>query len=207
MKRTDRIKLFFQITFQLLLVGAAIVGVFTQNWIHVLIACIALLLTYVPSIIERQYEINLPNAFEFIVLGFLYLSLYLGEIQNFYIIFGWWDVFLHTVSGFILGVLGLALVNTLNENQVSIQLSPGFVAIFAVTFAMSIGVFWEIFEFIMDTVFGLNMQKSGIVDTMTDLIVDAIGAIVSALLGYWYLKTDPQFITKLERFLLRGVRR
>ena len=34
----------------------------------------------------------------------------------------------------------------------------------------------------MDILFGLSMQKSGVIDTMGDLIVDAIGA------GYWYLK-------------------
>ena len=36
----------------------------------------------------------------------------------------------------------------------------------------------------MDILFGLSMQKSGVIDTMGDLIVDAIGAGA----GYWYLK-------------------
>ncbi|MHA3914105.1 hypothetical protein [Halovulum sp. GXIMD14793] len=40
----------------------------------------------------------------------------------------------------------------------------------------------------MDQLFGLNMQKSGLVDTMQDLIVDTIGASIGAFGGYLYLK-------------------
>jgi hypothetical protein len=206
MKKIDRIRFWFQLMFQVLLVIAGVVAIFTQNWIQVLIALVALFLTFLPSLIERRYQINIPNDFELLVLVFLYLSLYLGELQNFYNLFAWWDLFLHSFSGVILGAVGLALVHTLNEHQVSIKLSPGFVAMFAVTFAISLGVAWEIFEFSMDSFFGLNMQKSGVPDTMWDLIVDAIGAINVSLLGYWYLKSDPKFIEKLENRLLRSRR-
>jgi hypothetical protein len=51
-----------------------------------------------------------------------------------------------------------------------------------------IGVVWEIFEFAMDQTFGLNMQKSGLMDTMEDLIVDCIGAAVGCSVGFVYLK-------------------
>ena len=40
----------------------------------------------------------------------------------------------------------------------------------------------------MDQIFGLNMQKSGLHDTMSDLIVDSIGALIGAVAGYIYLK-------------------
>ena len=40
----------------------------------------------------------------------------------------------------------------------------------------------------MDKSFGLNMQKSGLDDTMLDLIVDAIGAFVGSTLGWLYLQ-------------------
>jgi hypothetical protein len=35
----------------------------------------------------------------------------------------------------------------------------------------------------------MNMQKTGLVDTMWDLIVDTVGAAVIAVLGYGYLTT------------------
>ena len=63
---------------------------------------------------------------------------------------------------------------------------------------------WEIFEFGMDQLFGFNMQKSGLVDTMWDLIVDAVGAAVIALLGWAYLRAagNDSFLEKwIEAFV------
>lgn len=54
------------------------------------------------------------------------------------------------------------------------------------------GVVWEIFEFTMDQLFDLNMQKSGLVDTMWDLIVDTVGSGVVALMGLAFLQTGRE---------------
>jgi hypothetical protein len=63
---------------------------------------------------------------------------------------------------------------------------------------MTIGVVWEFFEFFMDSVFGMDMQKDtilangaidiGLIDTMKDLIVNFLGAAVFSVLGYFYIK-------------------
>ena len=74
-------------------------------------------------------------------------------------------------------------------------------------FAVGIGALWEIFEFSMDSHFNLDMQKemlgdpSGLTDTMWDLIVDTLGALVIAILGYGYVKT-----AKNESFLERWIK-
>ena len=76
----------------------------------------------------------------------------------------------------------------LNDNKkVKLHLAKRFVAIFAFTFSLSMGALWEIIEFVIDQVFDLNMQKSGIVDTMTDLIVDTIGALIISISSYYYI--------------------
>ncbi len=96
---------------------------------------------------------------------------------------------LHTLSGVILGFVGFILIYILNrEEDIDVILSPLFIAVFTFTFAVSFGVFWEIFEYAMDTMFGFNMQKSGLVDTMWDLIADCIGGGIASFYGYMYLK-------------------
>ena len=110
---------------------------------------------------------------------------------------------LHTLSGVIIGAIGFSLVYIFNtEENVAIKLSPLFVAIFSFCFATSMGALWEIYEFFMDSIFGLNMQKSGLVDTMWDLIVDALGALVMSVLGYLYLKRHIRLFERLERYAL-----
>jgi hypothetical protein len=89
------------------------------------------------------------------------------------------------------------------------HLSPGFIALFAFMFAQGIGSLWEIFEFAMDSFFGLNMQKSGIVDTMWDLIVNGVSALTVSLLGYGYLQAagDDSFLERvIRRFIAANPR-
>lgn len=122
-----------------------------------------------------------------IILLFLFAANYLGELGAYYQKFWWWDLMLHAISGIILGFSGFLLVYILNkEEKVNVILSPFFMSMFAFCFAVSMGALWEIYEFGMDSIFGLNMQKSGLVDTMWDLIVDSIGALVAAVYGYLY---------------------
>ena len=65
---------------------------------------------------------------------------------------------------------------------------PWALAALAFCVGLSIGALWEVFEFSMDQLFGMNMQKSGLVDTMTDLIIDIAGAAIGAFSGFLFLK-------------------
>ena len=82
------------------------------------------------------------------------------------------------------------------------------VAVFSVSFSLAAGALWEIFEFFMDTAFDFNMQKTGLVDTMTDLIVDFLGACIVGIIGYRYLKKEDVGILKalINRFIQYNVR-
>jgi uncharacterized membrane protein YjdF len=86
------------------------------------------------------------------------------------------------------------IVYMLNENRhVDLHMRPSFLALFAFFFSLGIGALWEVFEFAMDRMLGLNMQKpmlgdpSGLTDTMWDIVVDAVGAAVISLVGWRYL--------------------
>ena len=59
----------------------------------------------------------------------------------------------------------------------------------------------------MDQFFGMNMQKSGLVDTMSDLIVDAIGAFIGAGSGFLWLKGRETTLSGLiEEFVATNQR-
>jgi hypothetical protein len=153
-------------------------------------AFIILCITFLPVLLGQRFQVKIPHEFESLAVIFVYMSLFLGEVQGYYARFWWWDLVLHAGSGFLLGILGFLLVYVLNEKEdVELDLHPKFIAFFAFIFAMGMGAIWEIFEFTMDQLFGMNMQKSGIVDTMWDLIVDGFGALVISILGWGFLKT------------------
>lgn len=185
------------ITLTLVLQGLIVIGlvlfVYRQDWENVFLTTIVLLLTLVPAFLWRQYKIVIPPEFQLIAAAFVFLSLFLGSAFDLYYKYWWWDDVLHTSSGFLLGIVGFIAMYVLNgTDRLPAELTPAFRCFFGFTFAVTLGVFWEIFEFTVDRVApAINMQsgETGVVDTMSDLIVDTIGALVVALMGYAYLKS------------------
>lgn len=172
----------------ILLVGLAL-SIWNRVWMNAFLVGTILLLTFWPAFVGRRFEIFIPPEIEVAAIVFIFATLFLGEMQGYYARFSWWDKVLHTSSGFLLGVLGFLLVYVLNQDErVDLSMKPGFVALFAFVFSVAVGAEWEVFEFAMDSLFGMNMQKSGLVDTMWDIIVDSVGALVIAVLGYGWMK-------------------
>lgn len=193
---------------QIILIAGFAGAIWEQQWLTAVTTLGIITLTLFPRILEKRYQVFIPPAFELLAIAFLFASLFLGEVRGYYARFWWWDVALHTASGFLLGILGFLLVHVLNElEEVGLHMKAGFVAFFAFLFAVGAGALWEIFEFSMDQLAGTTMQKSmfgdpsGLTDTMWDLIVDALGASIIAILGYGYLTTD-----KRNSFLQRWIR-
>ena len=80
---------------------------------------------------------------------------------------------LHTTTGFLCAATGFALIDILNRNsRIKFQLSPVYVALAAFCFSMTVGVLWEFFEFGMDRVFHLDMQKDTVVQSITSVMLD-----------------------------------
>lgn len=171
------------------------VALFTAQWLTALVASGIILVTLLPLLFRRALQVYIPPQFQLLAIGFVFASLFLGEMRDYYTRFWWWDMALHATSGVLLGIVGFLLVHLLNEtDDIGVRMKPGFVAFFAFCFAVTIGTLWEIFEFTMDATLGMNMQKpmlgdpSGLTDTMWDLIVDALGALLISGYGYRYLR-------------------
>lgn len=172
-------------------VRGVIIGDHSQDFLII----ITFILTYYPSILEKKFGVYLPKRIQLVITLFIFAAQVLGEIGDFYEKISWWDTMLHTISGVVLGLVGFLFVYLLNEKgNLNVNLSPKFVILFAFCFALTMGVFWEFFEFGADRLLGYNMQKfrlpgqDGLVDTMEDLIVDAIGAIIACVVGSLYIK-------------------
>lgn len=222
------------------------------NYENVYLCILTLILFMLPSFFERRLHIDLPDTLEIIILLFIFAAEILGEIQEFYLLIPSWDTVLHTLNGFLFAAIGFSIVNILNEDKhISLSLSPFYMAVTAFCFSMTIGVLWEFFEWGMDCVFALDMQKDtiltgfntvnldpaggntafhvrnvvdtvlvyadgttqamglggyldvGLMDTMMDLLVNLIGAVVFSFFGFFYVKTKGQ--GKLARNFIPNV--
>ena len=207
------------------------------NFENVFFCVLSLVLFLMPTILERQLQIDLPNVLEIVILLFIFSAWILGEVQTYYTIIPYWDTMLHTLNGFLCAAIGFALVDILNRTErVSLNLSPFYMAVVAFCFSMTVGVMWEFFEFAMDHFLHFDMQKDtilnafstvnldpnhgttaimvdgiqdvilvmedgtqralglggyldiGLIDTMADLFVNFIGAVIFSIIGFFYVK-------------------
>lgn len=233
-------KLVFAVYFILraLVILVMIVQLLNRNYENVYISVLTLVLFILPSALERRLKIDLPDTLEIIILIFIFAAEIMGEIHEYYLVIPFWDTILHTINGFLFAAIGFSMVNILNKDKrVGMTLSPIYMAISAFCFSMTIGVLWEFFEWGMDCLFGLDMQKDtilttiqsvnldpgghnvpyhvngiadtivvfsdgtqqalglggyldiGLNDTMMDLFVNFVGAVVFSVIGYFFIKT------------------
>ena len=113
------------ILLRLSVIAVMIAQFFNGNYENVFLCVLTLVLFMLPSMIERRFDIDLPDTLEIVILLFAYSAEILGEIQAYYIEFPYWDTMLHTLNGFLCAAIGFSLVDLLNrQERVSLKLSP-----------------------------------------------------------------------------------
>jgi hypothetical protein len=166
--------------------------IFNRNYENVFLCLLTLALFAIPSIIETNTRIDIPDTLENLMLFFIFAAEILGEMRSYYVAFPFWDTMLHTANGFLAAAIGFSLVDILNRNEkFTFKLSPLFVVIVAFCFSMTIGVIWEFFECFMDLVFGTDMQKDTVLHVIRSVTLDpkntqkvvVLGPVVSVLVN------------------------
>jgi hypothetical protein len=217
---------------RLMVLATLVSSVIRSEYESAFICLLVLVLFMLPFFIQQNFGIELPSTLEIIILLFIFAAEILGELECYFITFPYWDSMLHTTTGFLCAATGFALIDILNRNsRIKFELSPIYVALAAFCFSMTVGVLWEFFEFGMDRIFHMDMQKDtvvssitsvmldptnknipvtidgitsvtvngqelgfggyldiGLYDTMEDLFVNFIGAVVFSTIGYFYIK-------------------
>ncbi|WP_137110986.1 hypothetical protein [Rhodobacter sp. SY28-1] len=171
---------------RLLLLAEALIAVWRGVLPAVFISLAALALTLLPGLLASRVGLRLPPSFLAAIALFVLATLYLGEVYDFYNRFWWWDLVLHFGSAMGFGILGFLLIFMLFQGD-RYAAPPWALGVLSFCVALAVGTLWEIFEYAMDTLFGFNMMKSGLPDTMGDLMVDAVGAALAAGAGVVYL--------------------
>ena len=178
------------------------------DYVLMIVECLlGVIVINIPSFLAKKLKFDFPVRLNLMYLVFLYCAIFLGEVNSFYYKVPHWDSVLHCFSSMMLGTFGFMFVSIINKDEKTIvRLSPVFVAFFAFGFALSIGVLWEVYEYLFDGFLGLNMQKfrleegalllgrDALSDTMEDLIIDALGSLVATIVGYLSLlkRRDPK---------------
>lgn len=172
------------------------------DYVLMLVECVlGLVVINIPSLLAKGFRFRIPVRLYCLYILFLYCAIFLGEVRSFYYLIPFWDTILHAFSSMMIGFFGLMVITILNRDEHTVlNLSPFFTALFAFSFGVTIGALWEIYEFAFDGLLGLNMQKfmledgtlltghEAVSDTMKDIIVDVLGALISSVIGFFAVR-------------------
>lgn len=158
---------------RLIVTAVGIRSAVNGQWESVLTCLLTLTLFLAPAFVEKQLSIRLPTALEITVIVFIFCAEVLGEIACFYVRYPLWDTMLHAVNGFLFAAFGFCLTDLLNENRrIRFGLSPQLTAAAAFCFSVTAGVVWEFFEFGMDHLLALDMQKDTLLTGFQSVYLD-----------------------------------
>ena len=158
---------------RILVIVCMVRQIFLHNDESFFLSVLTLLLLYIPSWLQVKLRIEIPIGLEISILCFIFAAEILGEINAFYIVIPGWDTILHTLNGFLCAAVGFSLVLLLNDNEkLTFDLSPFFLALVAFCFSMTVGVMWEFFEFGVDRFLNFDMQKDTIVNMVSSVMLD-----------------------------------
>ena len=161
------------VVLRLIVVAELVLSILRGEYESAFICLLVLILFILPFFIQQNFGIQLPTTLEIIILLFIFAAEILGELEGYFITYPNWDTMLHTTTGFLCAATGFALIDILNRNsRIKFQLSPIYVALAAFCFSMTVGVLWEFFEFGMDRLFQLDMQKDTVVQSITSVMLD-----------------------------------
>lgn len=189
----------YNIVFRCILIGIVIYHVFKRQLKVSSSAVMIYVLSYLSLVLNKLFQITVDPISNFLYLIILFMALYLGSSLKFYDKYKNWDRYIHSLSG--IAFVGFGIATVYNDSGIS-RFS---VLLLGFTFSVTIHVFWEIIEYIIDCLFQGNAQRwqinhnsvnhvspkaiqpAGLVDTMNDLICCVIGSGLATIVWMFIL--------------------
>lgn len=191
----DRAELLARWLFILLSVVSGIQYYLQGNMIRVVSALLTIGLFILFPLAGRLLKLRFPLSFKVIWLLFIIAAMYLGELHNFFYRFSWWDEMVHSCTAMLLTYSALIVAHILSRDRdLTRHLGPLMTAALMLSMTLAFGAVWELFEFSVDKVLGLNLLKGrattdmnsvydwqrALENTMADLLMDLSGALAVA---------------------------
>lgn len=145
----------------------------------------------VPLVFRRKKVMTLPLLLVIMIELAIFLHGY-GVLLLQYDNLTWYDSLTHTTSSVVAGLCVFYALLVVNRSDGKISFGRNGISIFIVLIMMTLSVYWEVFELVVDVLTGTNMQYSPF-DTMRDMMSNLIGGIFVALYVRWFLGKYPDY--------------
>ena len=187
---SERRELQFVRLMQLTLVGILLVGIAESELSIIVNSVIALVVTQLPAILERDYDLSMdPGLVLWLTTAvFVHAVGTLGPYQS----IEWWDTLAHALSSSVVAAIGYTVLRVGTLHSDDVRIPPRLQVLFILLFVVAAGVLWEVIEFVVEQLANILaiddvLVQYGLRDTMFDLVFDIVGGLVVAIWGAAYL--------------------
>jgi hypothetical protein len=175
------------------LVGMFLVGLLRGNTTVAVNTLLALAVTRLPGILERDYGIPMDAGLTLWITSAVFLHAFggigvpwtpLSPYQSLW----WYDHLTHGLSASVVAAVGYATARALDVHSSDVTFPPEFMVVFIFLFVLAFGVLWEVIEFATSALSTLVLAEPvltqyGLEDTMLDLIFNTAGGAIVAVWG------------------------
>jgi len=162
-----------------------IISIRKLHWIWIFGSILAIIVSLIPTILKRNYQITLPIVLEILITVALILHVSGGLLGAYSI--PHYDTLTHFISSFLVAFLAFVIIYILDEFWDGLNMDKYAMAFVVIIATIAMGVVWEFNEWVTDLVFG-TYEQWGYNDTLKDLFIDTLAGIVMALIGVSMIK-------------------
>ena len=166
-------------------------AIYAHLWRVLFIDILLLVLVLIPSIVKR-YDIELPREVEFILLAFVIVSFFLGDIRG---------MIIQAFFGLAVGFVGLAFL-LITTSGSKIKMSSPIIYIFAICLSLGLAALSELAKYFLKINLGYQIGLPDYNYAMASFSFVFIGSFIATTLTLAYLKDYDLPILKhlIKRF-------
>ncbi|MBR9702025.1 ATP-binding protein [Candidatus Pacearchaeota archaeon] len=185
-KKSSSIGDYLSLAIKLILILSILNAIYSQFW-HIMSTNIFLLiLMFVPQIFKK-YKLKIPREFEWLLLVFVILTFFLGEIGGKII-----PIFFGIATGMI-GFMILLILYSSNQ----IKKNYFLIILFSFNFSVAIGFLIELAKFYLKLILGHELHTGIYAFTMMNMTYVIIGAAIASVFGYIYMKRKVKVFNRI----------
>lgn len=186
----EGVQKFVSLAVKLILFLSIFNAIYNRLWHLASTSIFLLILLFIPQII-KGYEIKIPQEFEWFLLIFAVITLFLGRTGG---------IITSIVFGIAVAMVGFMILAILySSNQ--IKKNYFLIIFFSFNFAVAFGFAIELAKYFLKRLLGQEFPVDLYAYTMQNMTWVIIGALISSILGYIYMKYHPgilrDFMTKI----------
>lgn len=170
------------LTLRIIILGWGVYGLFHGSVVEFLEAIFAIIFTHLWDFFQifgkKSFIIEVEASTQTMLTLFIFIAVCIGSTLNNRTTFEHFDIVTHFASGVLSAWFGYDFANIIYRKRG--DLGPAMSSLFSLAFSLSIAVGWEIYEFSMDKIYKMTLQK-GNTDTMVDFISCAVGSVLTML--------------------------